>query len=546
MKKISKIISLLACVAILCTALAGCGGGEEKNVATTDGKSFTYWCSMDGQSAATMESYSEMLFYQVMEEKTGVHIDFIHPIQGSTGAEAFVTMIAGGDLPDMIEKNWATYSGGPQGAIDDGVLVCLNDYIEEYAPNFYNYMEGEEAEKRDYSTYLSGTTDEGNYYGFNVLNLGDTECFFGLACRGDLLDKWGMDVPETIDDWDAYFAKAKSEGFKYPLTGRALLVSFNTVHDSFNTAFNVGKSFYLQDGKVVFGPAEKGYKDFVALMTDWYAKGYVDPGFVTNDVSKLENQIVNGISVATTLNIGSGLGKYGPALANVNPEYRLVACPSPVLKEGDIVEHQILCSDATAVAIGITTQCGNVPAAVKWCDWIYSEEGIPTQLFGREGDTYTIEEIDGEKRYVYTDKVLKWQDEGWASQGQAMYHYGLPANHPGYNQHNDYVMNYYQKDYEKNAVVQWNKNTERAREHVLPELSHTVEEESEMTDIMEMCQAPFNVHIYDIIMGKKSIDTYEEGVKEYMDAGYSRLVEIKQAAYDRYLAKKDKLLSEKK
>lgn len=85
MKKITKIISLLACMAILCTAFAGCGGGEEKKTATTDGKSFTYWCTVDGQSKATMESYNEMLFYQVMEEKTGVHIDFIHPIQGSTG-----------------------------------------------------------------------------------------------------------------------------------------------------------------------------------------------------------------------------------------------------------------------------------------------------------------------------------------------------------------------------------------------------------------------------------------------------------------------------
>lgn len=34
---------------------------------------------------------------------TGVHIDFIHPIAGSTGNEAFVTMISGSERPDIME-----------------------------------------------------------------------------------------------------------------------------------------------------------------------------------------------------------------------------------------------------------------------------------------------------------------------------------------------------------------------------------------------------------------------------------------------------------
>ncbi len=543
MKKISKIISLLACIAILCTAFAGCGGKEER--VTTDGKSFTFWCVMNSQSKATMESYSEMLFYQEMERHTGVHIDFIHPVAGSTGSEAFVTMISGDVLPDMIEYDWVNYSGGPQAALDDGVLVCLNDYLEEYAPNFYNYVEGEEAEKRDYSTYLAATTESGNYYGFNILNLGDTECFYGLYVRGDLLDKWGMDLPETLDDWTAYLAKAKAEGFKYPLTGNNQLLSFKTVHDSFNTAFGVGKNFYLEGDKVVFGPMQKGYKEYIAQMADWYKKGYIDPGVITNDKTKVESNLVNGISAASVGNIGSGLGKIGPALKKVNPNYVLAPCPNPVAKKGDELEFQIVLNDATTKAIGITTDCGNYEAAVSWCDWIYSEQGIPTQLFGKEGDTYTIEEIDGEKHYVYTDKVLNYEASGFSSLGQAMHHYGLPANHPGYNQHNDYVLNYYQTQYEKDAVVQWNKGVEMARKHTLPVLSFTIDETAENTDITELCQAPMDVHLYDIIMGKKSIDEYEKGVEELAELGYNRQLEIYQAAYDRYLAKKDKILKKK-
>ena len=148
MKRVSKFISLISCTALLLGAFAGCGGNKTERV-LTDGSSFTYWCSMDGASSVSLESYADMLFYQELEKRTGVHIDFIHPVKGSKGSEAFVTMISSSDLPDMIEYTWSLYSGGPELAIEDGVIIALNDYLEEYAPNYYNYMEGEEGKKRN-------------------------------------------------------------------------------------------------------------------------------------------------------------------------------------------------------------------------------------------------------------------------------------------------------------------------------------------------------------------------------------------------------------
>ena len=58
---------------------------------------------MDGYTQETLQNYDEMLFYQEMEKRTGVHIDFIHPIEGSTGNEAFIAMLTGSEIPDLIE-----------------------------------------------------------------------------------------------------------------------------------------------------------------------------------------------------------------------------------------------------------------------------------------------------------------------------------------------------------------------------------------------------------------------------------------------------------
>ena len=540
MKKISKIIALLSALALIAASFAGCGS-KEKTTATTDGKSFTYWTVMDVTSSKTLESYADMMYYQELEKRTGVHIDFTHPIQGSTGQEAFIAMLSGAEIPDMIEYNWSTYTGGPQQALDDDVIIALNDYLEEHAPNYYDYMEGEKGKAEGYRYKLEATTDDGRYYGFNVLSIGETKGFMGIYTRADLLEKWGMDVPETIDEWTAVFAKAKAEGFSKPFTSTVHSLSFTSANShTFNTAYGVGKNFYLEGDKVVFAPFQPGYKEYVAQLAEWTKAGYIDTGFITNDSAKIEANMTNGTSMTTHGYTGGGIGKILPAAQAVNPSYDLVACPYPVAKKGDIAEFQEIDNAAKPTAIGISTTCGNYEKAVEWCDYVYSDEGVVLQLFGIEGDTFEVEEIDGEKHYVYTEKITDLEANGFNSVGEALYHYMLPCNHPGYNQHTDYLNGYYQIDRQKEALKTWNISAEKAMKHKLPTLSLSVDESREVTDISEVAVAELEAGLCDIILGKKSIDEYDSIIKKAKENGYDRYLEINQTAYDRYLAKTSK------
>jgi len=536
MKKIVKFISLLSAVLLVAGSFAGCGGKKDEVAVQTDGKNFTYWTMMDGYSQATIRSYSDMLFYQEMEKRTGIHIDFIHPIQGSTGNEAFIAMLTSEKFPDMVEWDWAAYTGGPQQAIDDGFIVKLNDYLEEYAPNYYDNLEGEKGKENNYQYKLQASTDEGSYYGFNILNIGSTKGFAGLYVRGDKLSEWNMKVPQTIDDWTAFFAKAKASGFEKPFTCTLGVLSFKSTDEhSFNTAFGVGKYFYLQGKEVVFAPFEKGYKEYMTQIAQWTKDGYIDTGFVTNDSAKIEGYIANGISAAAYGFVGSGLGKILPAAQAKNPDFDLVACPYPVANEGEIAEFQMVYPEATTKAIAITTDCGNLPKAMEWCDYIYSEEGMILQLFGVEGDTFTVEERDGEIHYVYTDKIKN--HEGTNSVTESLYKYMLPCNHPGYNQHPDYLDGYYPYESQKDAIKVWNESSDKAKLHRLPPLSQTDDELSEITDIEEIARPQLEVAMCDMILGKKSIDDYDDVIAKAKADGYDRVLELKQAAYDRYLSK---------
>ena len=542
MKKSARFIALLAAVLLIAGSLAGCGGSSETQRAQTDGKNFTFWCVMDGFSQASLKNYNEMLFYQKLEEVTGVHIDFIHPIEGSTGNEAFIAMLTGDDKPDLIEYNWGNYSGGPQQALDDDVIIALNDYLEDHAPNYYDYLEGEKGKANDYMWKLQASTDDGRYYGFNVLDIGIQKCFNGIYVRADLLEKWGMEVPETIDEWTAIFAKAKSEGFEKPFTSICNYLSFNAESQhSFNTAYNVGKNFYLEGDKVVFAPFQPGFKEYIAQLAEWSKAGYIDSGFVTNDGAKIESNLYTNVSMAACGFVGSGIGKILPAGMGKNPEFDLVGCPYPVAEKGGSSEFQPINPAASYLAIGITPECGNYEKAIEWCDFIYGKEGMEYQLFGIEGDTYTMVERDGEMHYQYTDKITKdYEKDGLASVSEALYHYMLPTNHPGLNQHPDYLYGYYELDRQKEAVLTWNIHAEEAKKHAMPRLSYNEEESREITDIKEIAEAELEVAICDIILGKKSIDTYDAAIEAAKANGYDRWLEIIQTAYDRYISKFDK------
>lgn len=533
MKRFTKVISLVLSFIMLASMLCGCSGGK-KTVHTGD--TYTYWVSLDNNVGQTHQSFGELMLYQEMEKRTGTKIQFMHPSAGSTGDEAFQVLLASGDYPDMVEHNWSVYPGGSEQASKDGIIICLNKYMEEHAPNYYGLMEGEKAKENGYMYKASTVSEDGNYYGFKNLNVGRYRGYQGLFVRKDLLTKWGLDVPETIDDWDKFFEAAKKDGIKYPLTGNKAVLRF------FATAWkHYDQDFYIENGKVKFGPFEKSYKAYVEKLAEWMKKGYIDIDYITNDNTIINGQITNGTSVAANCYV-SNISKLLAAMEERNPEFDLVACPFPVMKKGEVPFFQPYQAPASDPMIAITAQCGmdneeRYKEAIKWCDYLFSEEGMVLKSFGIEGDTFTIETgDDGEKHYVYTDKILKnYEQYGASNIGAALYYHFLPANHPGFNQHPDYFRGYYPYDQQMDALETWNKYVEEAANHVFPAVTYSADEASRKATIEAAGKDNLTAAISNIILGKASVDTLDDAVKSVKKSGYDELLKINQTAYDRYV-----------
>lgn len=541
MKKAVKIFALVLAVAMVIGSFAGCGKKEELT-----GGSYTFWMPLDSAVAQTMNSLGEHQFFKAVNEATGIDMSFIHPSQGATGSEAFQILLASNEMPDVIAYGWGgtAYSGGPDQAIADGVIIAINDYLEEYAPNYYRYMEGDIGKESGYIYKKSALSDQGNYYGFRGINIGSYGCFDGIYVRKDLLDKWGFDIPETIDDWTAVFKKAKEEGHKYPFTCQKNLLAAFSAKELFNTAYGIGQNFYLEGKKVKFGPYQKEYKDYVKQLAEWMKAGYIDPDYITNDSTVTDAFMMNGTSIATVGFIGSGLGKLLPTVEELKPDWEIAACPMPVLKKGDVPKFQTLMNPTRDSTMAITYACGadneqRYKEAIKWCDFIYSDEGMILKNFGVEGDTYTmVKGEDGKEHYMYTDKVVKnFKDVGAQNISGGLYHYVLPSNHPGFNDLDDYYQGYYTYQEQKDALNVWNKYIDEAGKNVLPGLSYTGEEAAKIANIQANGKANFQAAVSNIILGKQPIEDLDKAVKALKKAGYDEYLKIQQTAYDRYLAK---------
>lgn len=207
MKK--QAMAAVLCAGLLASMLSGCGGNNNSNTTTTElipevttsdtypietDAELTYWVTLNSNVAAYAQSLNDTDFAQWLQEDTGVKVNFIHPAAGQE-QEKFNLMIASRDMTDIVETGWSSYTGGPGKAITDKIIYPLDEILEKVSPNFKKYLE----EHPEVAGQVK--TIDGQYYMYPFTTLDSRlRTAVGFMIRQDLLDKAGLDVPETIDD----------------------------------------------------------------------------------------------------------------------------------------------------------------------------------------------------------------------------------------------------------------------------------------------------------------------------------------------------------
>ncbi len=488
----------------------------EVSLPLADGESLSYFIALDANASIVVDDYNDNEFFQALEEKTGVHIDWMMN-SSSDFVTNFNLMIASNQIPDMVYGVASYYSDGLDASIDDGYFLDLTDKVDEYMPNY------QALRKADPQVEIDTMTDSGRLACVYAVYTEEQGPWYGMQMRKDWLDELGMDVPTTYDEWEAALT-----GFKDQLGAYAPLSltfnGFDTMNGGLSAGYGVWATWQLDEtGKVNWGPAMDGWKDYLTKMNDWFEKGLIDPDFMAQDAFMVD------MTSVITGKTGAWTSMYTmPSLyeaSSEDPDMYIVPVTGPVVNEGDEL-HLRYRNVYTGTTTSVSADCSNWELALRWLDYLFSEEGARLANYGVEGDTYTMAD-DG--TITFTDKVLA-NDQYSFSQAQANF-LMPPSSVACYYDWTRELAAVPEKDIESYDV--W---SSAGQDWTLPTLSLTQEESVERAAIMTDIETYAKENSTQFITGVLDIETgWDSYISTIQGMNLERAIEITQAAYDRYL-----------
>lgn len=548
-KRTKRALAILSAAALSAMPLAGALAEEDKDLASLPGSE-----EMNGLELPLTEEPKELSILTVfnstmvsdpneiesvklMEERTGVHVNW--STAGNTEMiEKYSTVLASGNLPDIIFASGTNvYPGGVQKGIEEGVILDMDELIREYMPNYMALLSQNE------SAMKGALSDDGKMHYLRSIYGSDTtvqtgSIGYGLTYRADLLEEMGLDVPTTIDEWHDVLVKCRDNGMSAPMTlesdgGSALSLAWGV-----NTDW-AGSYWQTDGGKAAYGPALDGFGEYVETMRQWYEEGLIDPNFTNG--SMIISQDYTNVQTNQTMLFDIWFGFMNGTWMNDTgavdlPGIYMQAVGLPTLNEGD---EPVKCVDDCPVfsELYITTSCEDPILAAKWLDYQYSKEGSILNWYGIEGLTYTLDS-DGVPQY--TDLILK--NEDGLTPAQTLQKYALNGgggaeigfrNFSAENKIAAALSSTGSTPQIESSAI-WGEPTKTI---ALPGTMTLTSEEGEevnryMTDIKTLTQE----YMANYIMG---VDTtpFEEFRQKLYDYGLQKVLDIYQAAYERYLAR---------
>lgn len=474
----------------------------------------TFWGGWSEFLQADYADMSQTPLGKALEEQTGVKIKYIHPSSAQQD-EQFNILLASDDMPDIINHHWNTYSGGPDKAIQEKYIIPLNDLLEKYMPSLNKIINDNPDIAREMKT------DSGNYYAVPFIR-GDEwlTTYSGLILRKDWLDKAGLELPKTVDEFETVLSAFKKYSNSAPL-----VLSSGQIGNLIRM-YNTDYGFYLDNGKVKYGPLDSNYRDAVVNLKKWYDGGLIDKNFLSADSKYINAAVLNDDSGAYFSTVVSGIGN----LLEVKPydSFDLVAAPNLTIDGSEVPEFSTISGRVDMnVGAAISTDCKNVELAARFLDFGYSEKGHMLYNFGIEGESYTM--VDG---YPKLTSLLTDNPDGLGFERISSRY--LKAGSSGlFVQDSRFVEQSLRFPKQQMEAYKTWSNT-NMREHLMPSITLKADEVDEAANLENDITTYVKENTISFIIGKRDIAEYDDFINEINKLGIEKLTSMKQSALERY------------
>lgn len=423
-----KVVSLMLVSAMVAGMLAGCGSdsGSSKGGSSTETGSAAE-ASSSGETADDADDKSPITFEyfnadgkngnwdnpvaKAITEATGVTLDVSYPVASQGDAKEDVAlMIANDEYPDMIYAK-----GSATDLYQAGALIDMTDLIEKYGPNIKK-MYGAEMEK------LKWSQDDPGIYQLSYAGVNQKTLTTGGSCQIQwaALKENDYKYPKTLDEYEKMI---KSYLAAHPKTEDGLdMIGITMSASDWHWMITLGNPAGLiadaspdngqwiidDEYNVHYKHVTDEEKEYFKWLCRMYNEGILDPNFATQTDDDYIAKVASGRVVAITDAEWHYSQCEATLVADGKVDQTYVGLPV-TLREDQVEKALMYQGTIVGWGIGITKSCEDPVRAIKFLDYLCSDEGQILYHWGIEGENYFLDD-DGQP-YRTDEEVAKAQSD---------------------------------------------------------------------------------------------------------------------------------------
>lgn len=371
-KLLRRAVCVLLAVVMATVCLTACGGGTGGD----DANKVVIYCAgskITGANDAAVKAAIEKKF----KEDTGLDINLDVKLFTNADFNTKVDLaIAGGDQIDGIVNYIGSSDGLDRFVSRNNFAMDLTALVEEHGKNLKKVIPQIAFDHATYNGSLAAIPSV------------TQENAFGILIRTDWLKEAGLNIPKTIDEFEAVMdAFKKRDGNIVPLVGYSWDLDRVILPGAYGTV--ASSMYYLEDdGTILPAFLDPAYKNVLSKCYQWVKNGWWDIDNASRTESSVDNLFVGG---------RSGIYVQYPEiyhlieiarkckLANPNATFEVIGpLEGPDGKKG--VQKQ----NVAFSGMMIPKSSQNAELLIKYMDWMVSDvANYELCTYGIEGTDWT-------------------------------------------------------------------------------------------------------------------------------------------------------------
>lgn len=498
-----------------------------------------------GPMPSGCEDWTQLAVIEEYAERLGIRLDC--ELYQTDWETQLTLKVASDELPDLIMGSGMNVSDVNEWG-SEGYFLDLSEYLD-LMPNLQAYFE-EYPELKAYCT-----TSEGNIYGLPRIKIDMTDRLTRSFINRQWLENLNLEVPTTLDEYYDVLVAFKEQDAngngdpndEVPLLFTSPAGGYDAIEKTFLDSFGIFTSdpkYILQadeDNKVELSNISDTYKEYLRFMNKLYEEGLMEQEAFTitgEEITTREQDDIYG-------SMGCGSAPFVMANKDISYDANWIALSGMTTDIHPERETSIASPVQNSILVAINGKTQYPEAMARFIDYLYTDEGIISAVRGYEGVTFDW--VEDEMLGVEVPEM--YTPEGYSS-GEEFRYKGAVLNES---------LNLIEKNVDRQAMFDSSKEVLEDPEFVekygwaalvidafktegitgvdaYPVVSYTTEEIEkrntvfkDITTYLEQAKAQFITGELDI---DKDWDTYVSTVEQM---NLEQLMEIEQAAYDRYV-----------